>query len=74
MAFLPLWTLFLQHLKNPKQTSRGNNARIERYFQGEKGDIEENERTLGKIGCIKAGRYLTYQQQKVTKNAEGNLT
>lgn len=33
LAFLPTWTIFLGKMRN-KDYTRGNNARIERYFQG----------------------------------------
>lgn len=63
VAFLPTWSIFLGRMRNEKYT-RGNNARIERYFQGLKDDVKANSLELRQIGLINAADYAEFVQKR----------
>lgn len=63
IAYLPLWTAFLGRLRCGS-VPRANNARIEQYFGGLKSDVRDEKLNMGLIGCIKVGRYITYQEKR----------
>lgn len=63
LAYLPLWTLFLGRIRN-KDFIRGNNARVERHFQGLKEEIRTSTLELRHIGLVHCSDYAEFVEQR----------
>lgn len=59
IAFLPTWTIFIGILRNDNYR-RGNNARIERFFQGLKENVKERHLQLRHLGSVHVGDYAEF--------------
>lgn len=62
-SYLPLWTSFIGKIRCVS-VIRSNNARIERFFNGLKSDTREHKLEIGKVGFIKLGRYVEFQEKR----------
>jgi hypothetical protein len=63
LAFLPVWTIFLGRLVD-KGFQRGNNARIERFFQGLKIDVGCKKQELGPLGKVSVAAYAAFAYER----------
>ena len=71
IAYLPFWSAVLPSLNSDSNEDyvRPNNGMIEGYFSQLKSNIKD-EKSIGKFGHIKIGRYVRYIRQKIDVDAK----
>jgi hypothetical protein len=63
LAYLPMWTIYLGRLRDSSFT-RGNNGRVERFFQGLKEEIRILPLELRHIGLIHVADYAEFIEKR----------